>query len=139
MKKILVATDASENAQRALKSALEIARKFEAEIELLCVIPEVRTPILGSLADEIPPTVLAEEAERKLDATLKDVDTSGVTVTRKKIIGKAWKVIVKEAETEKVDLIAMGSHGYGAIVGSLLGSVSQNVLHGAPCSVLIVH
>jgi len=31
----------------------------------------------------------------------------------------------------------MGSHGYGAVVGSVLGSVSQKVLHGARCAVLI--
>ena len=38
MKKILVATDASEYSKRALKTALELARKFNAEVELLFVI-----------------------------------------------------------------------------------------------------
>lgn len=137
MKKILVATDASKNAQRALKTAVVLAEKFEAEIELLYVIPETRSTDFGPAYD-IPQGLREEEGDRSLDNTLDGVDIGNVKLAKKKVTGKPWRVIVEEAENEGIDLIVMGSHGYGAIVGSLMGSVSQNVLHAAKCSILIV-
>lgn len=137
MKKILVATDASKNAQRALKTALLLAEKFEAEVELLYVVPEARNTMYGPVVD-VPQELLEQEGDRNLDATLRGIETGAVKLTRKMVHGKPWRVIVEEAKNENIDLIVMGSHGYGAIVGSLMGSVSQNVLHTADCSVLIV-
>jgi nucleotide-binding universal stress UspA family protein len=74
-----------------------------------------------------------------LEATLKGIDISDVSIIKKKSqAAKPAKVILEEIEKEKIDLVVMGSHGYGAIAGSLIGSVSQHVLHKAKCSVLIV-
>lgn len=138
MKKILVTTDASEYSKRALTTALELARKFNAEIELLNVM---YTPVMDGASFEgyrIPPELIEQQGEQTLDATLEGVDISDVALVKKKIHGEPAKVILKEVENENIDLVVMGSHGYGAIVGSLLGSVSQKVLHDAKRSVLIV-
>jgi nucleotide-binding universal stress UspA family protein len=51
--------------------------------------------------------------------------------------GPAAKEIIDKAERWRADLIVVGSHGYG-FWGRLLGSVSNYVVHNAPCSVLVV-
>ena len=139
LKKILVATDASVYSQRALKTALEIARKFNSEVELLFVMhmPVVYDSSVNSYI--LSPEQIEQEGERALKATLEGIDISNVTLIKKKLQGKKpASVILKEVENENIDLVVMGNHGYGAIVGSLLGSVSQHILHKAKCSVLIV-
>ena len=138
IKKILVATDVSEYSRKALKSALEIARKFNSEVELLYVMYD---PVVYSLGTANTYMASPEQVEREgdlvIEGTLEGIDIGGVKLTKKKLHGNPGNVIIQEAEDEKIDLIVMGSHGYGAIVGSVLGSVSQKVLHGAKCSVLI--
>ncbi|ODA38817.1 universal stress protein [Desulfosporosinus sp. BG] len=139
MKKILVATDASEYSRRALTTALELARKYNAEVELLFVthLPIVYDSSVNSYI--IAPEQIEQEGKHALAATLKGIDISDVTLVKKQMQGKKpADVILSEAENENIDLIVMGTHGYGAIAGSLLGSVSQHVLHKAKCSVLIV-
>jgi nucleotide-binding universal stress UspA family protein len=138
LKKILVPTDASEYSRRALITALKLARKFNAEIELLFVMYD---PIVYSfgVADSyvVPQEQIEQDGEQALETTLEGIDINGIALKKKKLRGNPANVILKEAEDENIDLIVMGSHGYGAIVGSMLGSVSQKVLHGAKCSVLI--
>lgn len=138
LKKILVATDASEYSKRALKTALELARKFNSEVELLFVM---HMPIMYDFSAYnyiVSPEQIEEEGELALGATLEGIDISNVTLSKKKIQGDPAKVILQELEDQDFDLIVMGSHGYGAIAGSILGSVSQKVLHGAKRSILIV-
>lgn len=138
MQKILVATDASEYSRRALETALELARKFNSEIEILYVIS---MPVVydNNVYDyEILLEQIEEEEERVIVATQEGIDLTGVTLKTKKLHGNPGKVIIQEVEDENITLVVMGSHGYGAIVGSMLGSVSQKVLHGAKCDVLIV-
>lgn len=138
LKKILVATDVSEYSQRALKTALELARKFDSEIELLYVIYDPVVYSLGAANTYLAsPEQIEREGDLALEETLKGIDFSGVKMKKKKMHGNPGNVIIQEAEVQKIDLIVMGSHGYGAVVGSVLGSVSQKVLHGAKCSVLI--
>lgn len=54
------------------------------------------------------------------------------------VVGSPSQVIVEEAEKWGADLIIVGSHGYGFWQRALLGSVSNAVVHHAPCSVLVV-
>ncbi|MDR3543040.1 MAG: universal stress protein [Desulfosporosinus sp.] len=138
LKKILVATDASEYSRQALKSALDLARKFHSEVELLFVMYK---PLMfdGSLIEE--DVIAQKQTERRgelaLQATLEGIDITDVTLIQKILPGKPANIILQEIEKENIDLVVMGSHGYGAIAGSILGSVSQRVLYGAKCSVLI--
>ena len=139
LKKILVATDASGYSQRALKTALEFARKFEAEVELLFVMHMPLAYDSSVISYIFSPEQLEQEGELVLKTTLQGIDIGNVTLIKKKMQGKKpADVIIKEIENENIDLVVMGSRGYGAIAGSLLGSVSQYVLHMAKCPVLIV-
>ncbi|MDR3601484.1 MAG: universal stress protein [Desulfosporosinus sp.] len=138
LKKILVATDASEYSRQALKSALKLARKFHSEVELLFVL---YTPLMydGTLldGDVISQDLAKKRGEQVLQTTLEGIDVTDVTLTKKILSGKPANVILQEIENENIDLVVMGSHGYGAIASAILGSVSLRVLHGAKCSVLI--
>ncbi|HEY8910412.1 MAG TPA: universal stress protein [Desulfosporosinus sp.] len=138
LKKILVATDASDYSRQALKTALELARKFHSEVELLFVMYNPLVYDAASLGGEIiPPFQNEQSGERVLQATLEGMDLTDVTVVKKVVQGKPANMILREIDNENIDLVVMGSHGYGAISGAILGSVSQRVLHGAKCSVLI--
>ncbi|EGW39688.1 universal stress protein [Desulfosporosinus sp. OT] len=138
LKKILVATDASEYSRRALKTALEFAHEFNAQVELLFVMPGPVVYDSSVYAYRVSSEQIEQQGEFVLKATLEGIDISDVTLIKKKLQGKPASIILKEVENEHIDLVVMGSHGYGAIAGSLLGSVSQHVLHRAKCPVLIV-
>ncbi|AET66143.1 universal stress protein UspA-like protein [Desulfosporosinus orientis DSM 765] len=139
-KKILVATDASEYSKRALKTALEIARTFNAEIELLFVtyLKEVYWGYNVAYNILVPQEQLDEAGELALNATLEGIDLGEVPLKKKQEQGYPASVILEEIEKENIDLVVMGSHGYGPIAGSVLGSVSQRVVQRAECPVMIV-
>lgn len=139
-KKILVATDASEYSRRALKTALELARTSGGEIELLYVM-YLREAYWGynvAYSILIPPEQIEDAGGQALEATLQGIDVGNVLVKKKVVQGYPATMILEEAEKEVIDLVVMGSHGYGPIAGSMLGSVSQRVLQRAECPVLIV-
>lgn len=139
-KKILVATDASEFSRRALITALEIAQKYDAEVELLFVtyIKEVYWGNNVTYGILVPQDQIDEAGDLALQATLEGIDIGNVPLKKKKVQGYPATMILEEAEKEGIDLVVMGSHGYGPITGSILGSVSQRVLQRAGCPVLIV-
>lgn len=139
-KKILVATDASEYSRRALKTALEIAKTFNAEIELLFVtyLKEAYWGYNVAYNILVPQEQLDEAGELALNATLEGIDLGEVSLKKKKEQGYPASVILDEIEKENIDLVVMGSHGYGPIAGSVLGSVSQRVVQRAGCPVMIV-
>ena len=139
LKKILVATDGSEYSRRAFKTALELANAVKTEIILLNVrfTPEPLGYKLsnGSTVPQDQSNITGEQA---LSATLAGIDTSDILIKKKEKPGSPAQVILEEIENEDIDLVVMGSRGYGAITGALLGSVSQRVLQRAGCPVLIV-
>lgn len=61
-----------------------------------------------------------------------------VPLKKKVVQGYPSTMILEEVEKEAIDLVVMGSHGYGPITGSVLGSVSQRVLKRVECPILIV-
>ncbi len=144
IKKILVATDGSDHADIALKFAIELAAKWDAQVIVLSVIPP--TPFIAdpagfnptylpdfendlkevyqSILDKAKNTVAKEQPEIEVEACLEK--------------GRPSNVIVKVAEIENVDLIVMGSRGLGGITGMILGSTSQAVVHSCTRPVLIV-
>jgi len=140
LKKILVATDASEYSRRALKTALELARIFHSEVELMYVtyIREVYWGYNVAYSVLVSPEQIEEAGELALEATLEGIEVGDVPLKKKKLEGYPASIILEEIEKENIDLVVMGSHGYGPISGSMLGSVSQRVLQKAKSPVLIV-
>lgn len=139
-KKILVPTDASENSRRALKMALELASSYQAEVLLLHVsyTPQAYWGYTISYGITVTQEQLDQNGELALDATLSGVDQGEIVINKRVEAGHPVTVILDQIKQESIDLVVMGSHGYGAITGSVLGSVSQRVLQRANCPVLII-
>ena len=139
-KKILVPTDASEHSRRALKKALELAQTIHADVLLLHVsyTPQAYWGYTVSYGITVTQEQLEQNGELALEATMIGIDSSEVVLNKKVESGHPVTVILEQIKKENIDLVVMGSHGYGAITGSVLGSVSQRVLQRATCPVLII-
>ena len=139
-KKIIVPTDASEYSRRALKMAIELARSVQAEVVLLHVsyTPQAYWGYTISYGITVTQEQLDQNGELALDATLNGIDSEQVVIHKRVESGHPVTIIVDQIKKDNIDLVIMGSHGYGAIAGSVLGSVSQRVLQRASCPVLII-
>jgi nucleotide-binding universal stress UspA family protein len=62
----------------------------------------------------------------------------GVAGRRRVVVGEPGEAICAVAAEEHADLVVVGSHGKGAWKRALLGSVSEHVVHRAPCPVMVV-
>lgn len=139
-KKIMVPTDASVFSRRALIAALELAKKFQAEVILLFVAytPESYWGYNPAFTIEIEKETIDERGVHTINASLHEIEVGDVPLTKKIIQGHPSTVILEEAINENIDLIVMGSHGYGPIARAVLGSVSERVLRKSTCPVLLV-
>ena len=136
--RILVPTDFSETAGRALEYGRDLAKVFGAALHVLNVIPDPMTqPWAGEASGIVIPDLLKTwqaEAERRL-SELKPAEVPAERATR---VGHAFVEIVRYAKEHDIDLIVMGTHGRGAVAHMLLGSVAEKVVRKAPCPVLTV-
>ncbi len=82
---------------------------------------------------------LLRAAEDLLDRAVADAgtDTEGVEIERQVVQGSAAEALL--TAVDKNDLLVVGSRGHGGFAELLLGSVSQQCVHHAPCPVVVVH
>jgi nucleotide-binding universal stress UspA family protein len=135
MERIVVGVDGSEAGREALQWALDDARRRNAAVEAVHAWHQPGVMSYGYL-DQIDMAPFEEDARRVLDAAVDGADVSGVAVERKLIPGGAAIVLVEEAKG--ASLLVVGSRGRGGFTGLMLGSVSQQVAHHAPCPVVII-
>jgi nucleotide-binding universal stress UspA family protein len=141
--RILVATDGSEEANLAARTAVDMAQKTDSQLHIVNVRP---APVYIEPASEAIVQWIArvEEKERKeaqqlLDAQAEQIKALGGTVAQSHVrLGKPDEEIVTLAEEIGAGLIAMGSRGLGGIKRLFTGSVSDSVVRHAYCPVLIV-
>ncbi len=140
--RILVAVDGSPFAERALKFAVDLAKRYAARVIILHVVLRRFYAVTPSEAGVLATTVFVKEMEaegkeiiRKAEAYAK---TEGADYECKLLQGVPAEEILKTARSESVDLIVMGSRGLSEVRAFLLGSVSDKVSHHAKCPTLIV-
>ena len=141
--RILAPTDFSDSADHALAMALDLARRYGAEVRFLHVIGPVEGDAWGPLRytaqGGTPPETPEQAVQALLRAKLDRQHTEGVqieTVTRR---GSApGAAILDYARAEGIDLIVMGTHGRGLMQRLSLGSAATRTLRQAPCPVLTV-
>lgn len=138
-KRILVPTDASESSRHALIAALELAQKFNSEVELFHVTPtpEAYYGYHMGFSNVITQDQIDKDAELAFEITLKGIDIGNVHLSKKHVTGHAVSGILDEIRRE-FDLVVMGTVGHGALTGTIIGSVTQRVLPQSPSPVLIV-
>ena len=143
--RIMLATDGSKLSQKAVKSAIDMASKFNAELVAVKVIPRyVQTYFEGSftVADIDVKSIEAQwaaGAQQVLDKIATSATAKGVSV--KTSVIKSDDIsegLVKAANKMKVDLIVMASHSRKGIKRLLLGSETQNVLTHSEVPVLVL-
>jgi len=141
-KKILVATDGSDQAQRALCYAEEFALNWNSELIIVSVVPLISHILLPTPGFNIEKYMselenayqnVLIEAEENVKKKSPEIKTSTQLVK-----GRPADIIIKIAEKENVDLIVMGSRGYGRITGWILGSTSRHVVEHCTKPILII-
>lgn len=144
--KILIATDGSDFSEAAVNMVCRIFPELRANsIKVISVYEEqfaVATEPFAISAEYYQHLVDAAEKNAKFFASsaadqLRKAADGELDITEEALPGPPAKVIVEKAESWGADLIVVGSHGRG-FWGRMLGSVSDGVLHHAPCSVLVV-
>lgn len=150
--KILIATDGSVYGDAAIAM---VGRSFkEADVKIVSVyeqpvistaagagavgaafaVPAVYSPLLDKEFQE-----MAASAAMRAAKLLEDKFPGAARkITTRVLCGSPSQAVIEQARNWKADLIVTGSHGYGFWKRTLLGSVSNAVLHHAPCSVMIV-
>lgn len=136
--RVVVGTDGSDTARRAVRWAIEEARLRDASLE---VVHAWRLPYVSGypyMVPEFDPAAFEATAGRTLDAAIDGEDTTGLTgpVKRTLVNGGAAAAVLQTAEG--ADVVVVGSHGLGGFKGLLMGSVSHQVAHHAPCAVVVV-
>jgi nucleotide-binding universal stress UspA family protein len=142
--RILLATDGSEEAELALKTAVDLADCTNSELHVVTVGREYHpahfeVPETGRLLDEAR-RVMEREAREVLDGQVKKIEEAGGNVAQVHLRtgGHRDREIVRVGEEIGAGLIVMGSRGLGGLRRALMGSVSDSVVRHAHCPVLVV-
>jgi nucleotide-binding universal stress UspA family protein len=140
---MLVATDGSETAAKAVLEAAELAAGTGTRVHVMTAYQPLRAKVAqGRTVDpEITEWHLAEDsrADSILDEARASLRLRGVEAEPHTRKGDPADAIIDVAEELDIDLIVVGNKGLSGARRFLLGSVSNKVSHHAPCSVLIVH
>jgi nucleotide-binding universal stress UspA family protein len=142
MRRILVGTDGSEGASRAVDAAARLTVALRAELWIVNVIDgptreelnkitQIEKSSVGDVLDAISDQILVKAKERS--------QSLGVPVVHlKSRFGDSAQAILETAHDINADAIFAGKRGRGRLAGVLLGSVSQKLASLAPCMVVIV-
>lgn len=145
--KVLLAIDGSNQSDDAIAIISSLNLKVISEIRVMTVIdmalPLAHDIYTGMIAHTAELEEAAREAAEKALAEMRTkvsaaAEGTPVAITSGTVIGSPERQIVEEAERIEADLIIVGSHGYNRWERLLLGSVSDSVIHHAPCSVLVI-
>lgn len=146
MAAVLLATDGSDLAHRAIRAGVDLlgnGHRFLA----VTVTPHAFAPAATVTPMDSHPVVLdpsleveIEEEDRaegaaELASFLAEL---GVDAEQLVLTGDPGPVICEVAERRGVDLVVLGTHGHGFLKRVLMGSVSTHVLHHAPCPVMVM-
>lgn len=135
-RKILVALENSPADAAVIPHVAEMARRLGSEVLLLHVAD-------GWVARNFNQFQLAESEEIKADRTYLEIvaekfQQQGLVVSTQLAMGEPPKEILKAAEQEKCDLIAMGSHGHRLIGDLIFGSTIHQVRHHTSIPILLI-
>jgi len=133
--RVLVGVDTSLESREAVRQAAILAEQ-SAALTLLAVWT-IAPPIVGA---DVPPVGLDAEAPRRAAADALRLAREAAApsfATTKLARGTGWAALLEEIELGKATLVAVGSHGQGRLRGVLLGSTTTELVHKAPCSVLV--
>ena len=146
-KKMLVAIDGSESADKALALTLDLAKLCDAEVLIIGVVPSVHS-VVPKLTPAAPPPEFydfyVDHVKKRINAiltnALEKAEKRGLTHSISILLleGNPAERITQTARDEDIDVIVVGNRGFGGVKELLLGSVSGRVADTASCPVIIV-
>ncbi|MEO0768867.1 MAG: universal stress protein [Cyanobacteria bacterium J06649_4] len=155
-KKIVVGLDSGETCEAVFSKALTLAKSTEAKLQLVGVIGPIDSlspPILAAsgqpyssgLADKSVWSVyqdvyedVARKEQTRLNNFAEKAQADGIDAEFVQRVGSPGKALCQQAQEIAADLIVVGSHGRTGLGEMLMGSVSNYVVHHAPCSVFVL-
>jgi len=139
--KVVLATDGSPDAMKAAKFVAEVIAPGIKNLKVTLIYVKDPSPAVmpaeGTVGHEVIRS-LDREAAQVLAETGQVLQRAGVEVKARTLWGDPAAVIALVAGEDKSDLVVVGSRGRGGLERLFLGSVSDKVVHRAPCSVLVV-
>lgn len=145
--KVLFASDGGRQSDAAIEAVKKFSLRQGDEVKIVSVVDMALPMAIDIYGGYLPDTAELEKTAREnaakivADAAEKVrnfAESAGVAISTDVLFGSPDSRIVETAEEWKADLIVVGSHGYSRWERLLLGSVSDSVVHHAPCSVLVV-
>jgi nucleotide-binding universal stress UspA family protein len=141
-KRILISTDGSEISQKAVQSAVELAKASGADLFAI----SVKEPFPYSAISEmqpVPPQEFFDAQERiaseRVKAVVSAASAAGVGCHAHTVEAMhPWEAILDHAKTQNCDLVVMASHGRRGLSALLLGSETQKVLTHSTIPVLVI-
>lgn len=139
IQKIIVPVDFSTGSSKLVDYSIYMAEKLSAALQFVHVaeINQGHDMLLGSsMFGDIKAKIIAA-AEERMQNLLEDHGDRLKDLGGKVVQGDTAEAIIDYAETEKADLIIIGTHGTKGLEKFLLGSVAERVIRKAPCPTLI--
>jgi len=147
--KILIATDGSDYSKAAIdicreiiadpqNTSLKIISAFERPTPIAAGAPFVVSAEYYNEIEQVGRGQANDFIEQAAAQVKAMFPNSAPDLTGEVVVGSPQRAIVEAAKEWGADLILLGTHGYGFWSRALLGSVSNAVVHHAPCSVLVV-
>jgi nucleotide-binding universal stress UspA family protein len=137
MATIVVGTDGSKGSEAALSEGFDLAKRLGAEVLVVAVTAQTSDLLGGSVYKHKVSEHLAR-VRAALDAARTMAEEAGVEAEFEILEGDAAEEIAMIAESRDADIV-VGTRGHGAIAGSLLGSVSADVVRRSKRPVVVVH
>ncbi|MBP1712008.1 MAG: UspA [Deltaproteobacteria bacterium] len=151
IKKILYATDLSENSAYAFRYAVNSAQQHGAKIHILHVLEEIKTNILAAYYEleklqeirEKGKEEVKDRIQKRLETfcqkeLMKDPECRDLVASTEVVEGDPAAEILRKADELGVDLVVMGTHGKGLLEHAFLGSVAEKILHRIKIPVLTI-
>ena len=141
MRNVLAAIDFSESSSSVIDWAKSLSQAYGARLHLV----HVAAPDPDFVGYEPGPQHVRDQAARAMRAehhrlleVAEQLHGAGIDATAHCLQGGVVDAILKKAADSQADVIVVGSHGHGALYRMVLGSVSQGVVRGSTCPVLVV-
>ena len=140
MKKILVPTDFSDQAEHALKVAVQLAKKYNSEVYMLHMIELPMHQIIAtSNFSELPEAVFFMKiAHNNFEESLDRDYLEGVEIFENIKFNDASDGILEACDEEDIDLVVMGSHGASGFKEMFIGSTAERVVRTSKKPVLVI-
>ena len=147
-KKILIATDFSEDSAAALQLAAWVARQSSGQLVLTHVLDDLRRATMG-MSFKAKQDLLAGDghvyekeiryaSDQQLQGLIQSLNEPGLAISRKTLLGEAFVEITHAVQQEGVDLVMLGTRGMTGWKQFFVGSTARKLIRNCPSAVWVV-